>query len=106
MASVHPRSVRNVRLICTDFGYRAGPWAADYEPGQLPVHYAFNFLVFGAFSPLKTRSAPKAFPLAGQPYFGPKALFHAEQELPPSMMTIVITINKRVFDFFIVVYLS
>jgi len=68
------------------------------------IHYALNFLVFGGFSPLRIRSAPKALPLAGQPYFGPKALFQAEQELPPRIMTVRVVSNKRVFDFFIVVY--
>ena len=34
----------------------------------------------GTSSPAKIRSAPTFLPLLGQPYFGPKALFHNLQE--------------------------
>jgi len=41
-----------------------------------------NFFVLGGFSPLSIFSAPKALPLAGQPYLGPKTLFQTLQDEP------------------------
>jgi hypothetical protein len=52
---------------------------------------ALNFFVLGGFSPLRIRSAPKAFPLAGHPYLGPNALFQTLQELPDSMISEQVT---------------
>jgi len=45
------------------------------------LHYALNLFAFGTFSPVSTRSAPTFFPLAGQPYLGPKTLLHTLHEL-------------------------
>ena len=41
-----------------------------------------NFLALGTFSPARILSAPTFLPLLGQPYFGPKTLFHNLQEDP------------------------
>src|SRR5882724_2277623 len=84
MASVHPKSVRKVRLIRVGFkGYQMGTNLSVI----LGLTYDLNLLALGTFSPLNIRSAPTFLPLLGHPYLGPKTLFHNLQELPLSRMT-------------------
>lgn len=52
--------------------------ALEASPFLTRGYYDLNFLAFGTFSPLNTRSAPTFLPLLGHPYFGPNKL----QELP------------------------
>jgi hypothetical protein len=54
-----------------------------------------NFLALGTFSPASILSAPTFLPLPGQPYFGPKALFHNLQEDPNKTMRTQVIRRKR-----------
>src|SRR5690606_31809583 len=59
-------------ILCSRFG--AAVCCSPYQD--------LNFFAFGGFSPLSILSAPKALPLAGQPYLGQKTLFQTLQDEP------------------------
>jgi hypothetical protein len=57
-----------------------------------------NFFAFGGFSPLNILSAPNDLPLAGQPYLGPKTLFHTLHDVPPVAIMMHANPTNNFFD--------